>query len=49
MTAMHFFFFNLCEVYQSALHFFERYACVPASSLVGLDTRFGPVQQLLRS
>ena len=49
VTVVHSWLFNFLEINKSPLHFFNRNAGVPASALVGLDARFGTVQQLFRS
>jgi len=49
VSTMDFHFFNLCEVNQSTLHFFNRDAGVSAPALIGLDPRLRPMQQLFRS
>jgi hypothetical protein len=49
MTAMDYHRLSQGERYQSALHFFDRDAGVPAPALIRLNSRLRSVQQLLCS
>jgi hypothetical protein len=46
---MNLFLFNPGKVDQTALHFFQRYARIPAPALIGFDARLGTMEQLLGS